>query len=88
MRHPCHETVAATLATLKVGSIKDIFDRGLHEFLTEFIGDNNKLGTRSPKTTVQRTMRLKITHRTDYAYEAPVPTPCRGSASSPTATRP
>lgn len=44
MRHPCHETVGATLATLKVGSIKDVFDRGLHEFLTDFIGDNYKLG--------------------------------------------
>jgi len=43
-RHECHGTVDATLGKLQVGSIKDIFDRGLHEFLVEFIGDNNKLG--------------------------------------------
>jgi uncharacterized alpha-E superfamily protein len=44
VRHPCHDTVEATLSKLKVGSIKDIFDRGLHEFLVEFIGDNHRLG--------------------------------------------
>jgi len=44
-RQKCHDTVAATLGKLKVKSIKDIFDRGLHEFLVEFIGDNNKLGS-------------------------------------------
>jgi uncharacterized alpha-E superfamily protein len=43
-RHPCHETAARTLARLKVGSIKDIFDAGLHEFLGDFIRDNYKLG--------------------------------------------
>ena len=44
VRHDCHDTVEATLAKLKVGSIKDVFDRGLHEFLVEFIDDNNRLG--------------------------------------------
>lgn len=43
-RHDCHGTVDAILGKLKVGSIKEIFDHGLHEFLVEFIGDNNKLG--------------------------------------------
>lgn len=43
-RFGCHDTVETTLAKLRVGSIKDIFDRGLHEFLVEFIGDNNRLG--------------------------------------------
>ena len=43
-RHPCHETVDETLAKLTVGSIKEIFDAGLHEFLTGFIHDNNRLG--------------------------------------------
>ena len=43
-RHPCHETVDKTLAKLKVGSIKDILDTGLHEFLDGFIFDNNRLG--------------------------------------------
>ena len=44
MTHPCHTTVAKTLGKLTGGSIKDIFDRGLHEFLSEFISDNNLLG--------------------------------------------
>lgn len=43
-RLPCHDTVEKTLARLKVGSVKDIFDAGLHEFLTNFIRDNNRLG--------------------------------------------
>jgi len=43
-RFGCHDTVETTLGKLRVGSIKDIFDRGLHEFLVEFIGDNNRLG--------------------------------------------
>ena len=28
----------------RAGSIKDIFDAGLHEFLADFIRDNNRLG--------------------------------------------
>jgi uncharacterized alpha-E superfamily protein len=43
-RHPCHDTVERTLAKLEVGSIKDVFDIGLHEFLDGFIDDNNRLG--------------------------------------------
>jgi uncharacterized alpha-E superfamily protein len=43
-RHPCHETAACTLARLKSGSVKQIFDGGLHEFLGAFIRDNNRLG--------------------------------------------
>jgi uncharacterized alpha-E superfamily protein len=43
-RHPCHDTAEATLAKLKVGSIKEVFDGGLHEFLDAFIRDNNRLG--------------------------------------------
>ncbi|MBX3598599.1 MAG: alpha-E domain-containing protein [Rhizobiaceae bacterium] len=43
-RHACHDTARQTLARLQVGSIKDIFDAGLHEFLRDFIRDNNKLG--------------------------------------------
>lgn len=42
-RHPCHDTVEANAAKLKVGSIKEIFDTGLHEFLASFIRDNNRL---------------------------------------------
>ena len=44
LRLPCHQTVEDTLATLKVGSVKQIFDTGLHEFLTGFIQDNYRLG--------------------------------------------
>jgi uncharacterized alpha-E superfamily protein len=44
MRHVCHKTVGETMAKLKVGSIKDIFDAGLHEFLMDFIRDNYRLG--------------------------------------------
>jgi uncharacterized alpha-E superfamily protein len=43
-RHQCHDTVDRTVRKLEVGSIKDIFDTGLHEFLDGFIADNNRLG--------------------------------------------
>ncbi len=44
VRLPCHKTVDETLAKLRTGTIKDIFDAGLHEFLTDFIRDNYRLG--------------------------------------------
>ncbi len=44
VHHPCNATAEQTLTKLRVGSIKDIFDAGLHEFLVEFIRDNNRLG--------------------------------------------
>ena len=43
-RHPCNDAADKTLAKLRVGSIKDILDTGLHEFLDGFIFDNNRLG--------------------------------------------
>ncbi|QPC87697.1 hypothetical protein GA830_13800 [Mesorhizobium sp. NBSH29] len=43
-RHVCHDTLDRTMATLTEVSIKDVFDTGLHEFLTGFIQDNNRLG--------------------------------------------
>ena len=43
-RHPCHDDSRQDAAKLKVGSIKDIFDTGLHEFLANFILDNTRLG--------------------------------------------
>ncbi|MBL8584267.1 MAG: alpha-E domain-containing protein, partial [Rhizobiaceae bacterium] len=43
-RHASHATAEDTLSRLRVRSIKDIFDAGLHEFLTDFINRNNKLG--------------------------------------------
>lgn len=42
--HSCQETVLATLGKLKTGTIKNIFDTGLHEYLGAFIQDNNRLG--------------------------------------------
>ena len=43
-RHACHATAESIHKMLKVGSIKDIFDAGLHEFLGNFIRDNTRLG--------------------------------------------
>ncbi|AZO68241.1 MAG: alpha-E domain-containing protein [Mesorhizobium sp.] len=43
-RHACHATAGKTQAMLAAGSIKDIFDAGLHEFLANFIRDNIRLG--------------------------------------------
>jgi uncharacterized alpha-E superfamily protein len=43
-RHACHDTAEKIQAMLNRGSIKDIFDHGLHEFLAEFIRDNTRLG--------------------------------------------
>lgn len=43
-RHACHQTVDETQARLKTGSIKQVFDSGLHEFLADFIRDNYRLG--------------------------------------------
>jgi uncharacterized alpha-E superfamily protein len=43
-RHECHDTLAATMTKLKDTTVKHIFDSGLHEFLSAFIQDNNRLG--------------------------------------------
>lgn len=43
-RHPCIETAEQTLTRLKAGSIGEIFDAGLHEFLDDFIASNNRFG--------------------------------------------
>lgn len=43
-RHPCHDTVENTVKMLAFGSIKDVFDEGLHEFIVDFLHKNNKLG--------------------------------------------
>jgi len=41
---PSQRLARATLAKLTNRSISDIFQAGLHEFITEFISDNNRLG--------------------------------------------
>lgn len=43
-RFEAHDTAAATLKSLQKGSIRDVMDQGLHEFLEDFIGHNNRLG--------------------------------------------
>lgn len=40
---PCLETAKSTLALLDTGDIDTIFQSGLHEFLLEFIGRNNRV---------------------------------------------
>jgi uncharacterized alpha-E superfamily protein len=42
-RHKAHDTADAIKAMLKRGTIGDIMDRGLHEFLEDFVGRNNQL---------------------------------------------
>ncbi|MGV2068575.1 alpha-E domain-containing protein [Agrobacterium sp. 22-226-1] len=40
----CHHVTADTLAMLKDRTVDQIFELGLHEFLTDFIKQNNRLG--------------------------------------------
>jgi uncharacterized alpha-E superfamily protein len=44
VRHACHDTADAMLGQLKSARIADVFEQGLHEFLTGFVRENNKLG--------------------------------------------
>ncbi|MBY4892525.1 alpha-E domain-containing protein [Rhodobacteraceae bacterium N5(2021)] len=43
-RHPCHDQMDVLLARLKHGTIDDVFQDGLHEFLTDFLSDIGTLG--------------------------------------------
>ena len=43
-RLPCHDIADDTYGKLKNATIKQVFDGGLHEFLTDFIRDNNRFG--------------------------------------------
>lgn len=43
-RHGCHETLDRMKQSLEARSIRDVFDVGLHEFLSAFIAENNALG--------------------------------------------
>lgn len=43
-RHESNDLADRTYARLRGTQIKDIFEGGLHEFLADFIRDNNKLG--------------------------------------------
>ncbi len=42
-REACHDLAGETLETLRSTSIEQIIDMGLHEFLENFIGNNNRL---------------------------------------------
>ena len=42
-RHPSHDHAADILAALKSSTVAALMDTGLHEFLKDFIGKNNKL---------------------------------------------
>ena len=44
-RHPCHDKIDVLLAQLKHATIDDVFDDGLHEFLTQFLIDIADLST-------------------------------------------
>ncbi len=43
LRHRCHLSVAETIASLADARISEIFERGMHEFLTAFIARNAAL---------------------------------------------
>ena len=49
-RAACHETADKIYASLQNQDISAIFDMGLHEFLTEFITRNNRLGNEIAET--------------------------------------
>ena len=44
IRLACHGTAENILSRLKNRTIKEVFEYGLHEFLADFIRDNNRLG--------------------------------------------
>lgn len=43
-RHAAHATAEQTLSSLRGHAIKDIMDQGLHEYIENFISQNNRLG--------------------------------------------
>jgi uncharacterized alpha-E superfamily protein len=46
----CKRLAGELLSKLRYGKMRDIFQRGLHEFLSDFIQSNNMLGTEVHKT--------------------------------------
>lgn len=44
MRHACHDQIDTLAARLSHGTIDRVFEDGLHEFITDFLGDVAKLG--------------------------------------------
>jgi uncharacterized alpha-E superfamily protein len=43
-RHECHRMAGQNYSQLRFGKVSDVFHQGLHEFLTQYIEQNNKLG--------------------------------------------
>ena len=43
-RHSCHETAERLDRMLQSGRVEDVFEDGLHEFLSRFLGDVGMLG--------------------------------------------
>ncbi len=43
-RHACHDHADAIRARLKGKEVEEIFDQGLHQFIQDFVRDNNRLG--------------------------------------------
>lgn len=43
-RHPCHDTAERMDRLLNTSRIEQVFDEGLHEFLTDFLADIGQLG--------------------------------------------
>jgi uncharacterized alpha-E superfamily protein len=43
-RHPCHDQVDVLQARLQHGTVDDVFEDGLHEFLTDILNDLGRLG--------------------------------------------
>ena len=43
-RHPCHDQIDILAAQLRHGTIEDVFEEGLHEFLTDFLNNLGHLG--------------------------------------------
>lgn len=43
-RHACHDQMDVILARLKHGTVDEVFEEGLHEFLVDFLADIGSLG--------------------------------------------
>ena len=74
-RGECHRLAGEMHARLRYGRIQDIFQSGLHEFLTEFIERSIMLGARNQQPlphliAALRFMRLAVRHQTSYRYYA------------------
>ncbi len=52
-RHPCHDQIDTLTMRLTYGSIERVFEDGLHEFITDFLGDIAHLGA-----TIERDYRF------------------------------